>query len=187
LVNDWSARDIQKWEYQPLGPFNAKNFATTISPWVVTLDALEPFRCAGPEQEPEPLQYLRSTGDWSYDINLEVRLQSATMAESQRVALSNFRYMYWNICQQLAHHTVTGCNVRPGDLMGSGTISAPDPSGYGSMLELTWRGTKPIRLPNGEERRFLADGDTVTMVGWCEGDGYRVGFGEVEAEILPAG
>lgn len=186
LVNDWSARDIQKWEYQPLGPFNAKNFATSISPWVVMLDALEPFRCAGPEQDPEPLPYLRCANDWSYDIELEVWLQGEKMETGRRICASNFKHMYWNICQQLAHHTVTGCPVRPGDMMASGTISAPDSDGYGSLLELTWRGTRPLIFADGEQRKFLADGDTVTMAGYCQGDGYRIGFGEVTGTILPA-
>jgi fumarylacetoacetase len=185
LVNDWSARDIQKWEYVPLGPFLAKNFATSLSPWVITMEALEPFRIAGPQQDPMPLPYLESKGDWSYDIQLEVLLQSERMDKPQRICRSNFKYMYWNICQQLAHHTITGCNVRPGDLMASGTISGPTPDSYGSMLELAWRGTKPIKLTNGEERRFLMDGDTVTMTGWCEGDSYKVGFGAVKGEISP--
>lgn len=180
LVNDWSARDIQKWEYQPLGPFTAKNFATSISPWVVSLDALEPFRCKGPEQIPLPLPYLQVKGDSAYDIKLEVYLQNS------RISSSNFKYMYWNIQQQLAHHTITGCNVNPGDLMASGTISAPEEGGYGSLLELSWKGTKTIRLENGEERKFLQDGDTVTLTGWCQGQGYRVGFGEVTGKILPA-
>lgn len=180
LVNDWSARDIQKWEYQPLGPFNAKNFATSISPWIVPLEALEPFRCKGPGQEPTPLPYLLNSGDRAYDIHLEVFLQET------RICRSNFKFMYWNICQQLAHHTVTGCNVNPGDLMASGTISAPSEKGYGSMLELSWKGTKPIYLDNGEERRFLQDNDIVTMTGWCQGKGHRVGFGEVSGMILPA-
>jgi len=186
LVNDWSARDIQKWEYQPLGPFNAKNFATSISPWIVTLDALEPFRCAGPHQDPEPLDYLRDTGERAYDIALEVWLQSEKMENPARISRSNFRHLYWSINQQLAHHTVTGCNVRPGDLMASGTISAPDPDGFGSLLELTWKGTKPLIFADGEQRKFLADGDTVTMTGFCQGDGYRVGFGQVSGKILPA-
>lgn len=180
LVNDWSARDIQKWEYQPLGPFNAKNFATSISPWIVPLDALEPFRCKGPGQEPTPLPYLLTSGARAYDIHLEVFLQETLICRS------NFKFMYWNICQQLAHHTVTGCNVNPGDLMASGTISAPSEKGYGSMLELSWKGTKPIYLDNGEERRFLQDNDIVTMTGWCQGKGHRVGFGEVSGMILPA-
>jgi fumarylacetoacetase len=186
LVNDWSARDIQKWEYVPLGPFLAKNFATSISPWVVTLDALEPFRTAGPKQDLEPIHYLNGKGDWSYDIRLEVLLQSEKMDRPQKICRSNFKYMYWNICQQLAHHTITGCNVRPGDMMASGTISGPARDSYGSMLELAWRGTKPIKLTNGEERKFLMDGDSVIMTGWCEGDGHKVGFGEVRGKILPA-
>jgi len=186
LVNDWSARDIQKWEYQPLGPFNAKNFATSISPWVVTLDALEPFRRPGPPQDPEPLDYLRSPGDFAYDIALEVWLQGVGMTQGQRICESNFKHLYWNVCQQLAHHTVTGCNVRPGDLMGSGTISSPHPGGAGSMLELAWKGTQPIRLAAGEERCFIHDGDRVTITGWAQGEGCRVGFGEVTGLILPA-
>jgi fumarylacetoacetase len=179
LVNDWSARDIQRWEYVPLGPFLAKSFGTSISPWVVTMDALEPFRVAGQVQEPPPLPYLRSEGDWAYDIHLEVWLQG------QRISTSNSRHLYWNVCQQLAHHTVNGCNLRPGDLLASGTISGPTPDSFGSLLELTWKGTKPLRL-DGQERRFLQDGDTVTMTGWCQGPGYRVGFGEVTGTILPA-
>jgi fumarylacetoacetase len=187
LVNDWSARDIQKWEYVPLGPFLGKSFATSISPWVVTLDALEPFRCAGPAQnDPEPLPYLRQAGDRAYDIRLEVLLQSESMAAPQPIASSNFRYLYWSICQQLAHHTVNGCNLRPGDLLASGTISGPGRYERGSMLELTWRGTEPLELPTGETRRFLADGDTVVMRGHCERDGTRVGFGEVRGTLLPA-
>lgn len=180
LVNDWSARDIQKWEYQPLGPFTAKNFATSISPWVVPLDALDPFRCRGPEQTPLPLPYLQAGGDHAYDIKLEVYLQES------RISSSNFKYMYWNILQQLAHHTITGCNVNPGDMMASGTISAPEEGGYGSLLELSWKGTKSIRLENGDQRKFLQDNDTVTLTGWCQGQGYRVGFGEVTGKILPA-
>ena len=186
LVNDWSARDIQKWEYVPLGPFLAKNFATTISPWVVSLDALEPFRCSGPAQEPEPLPYLRSSGDRAYDIALEVCLQPGDGA-AERICLSNFKYMYWNIAQHVAHHTVTGCNLRTGDLLASGTISGPTPDSYGSMLELAWRGTKPIELAGGQKRSFLEDGDTVIMRGWCEKDGLRIGFGEASGTLLPAG
>lgn len=180
LVNDWSARDIQKWEYQPLGPFTAKNFATSISPWIVPLDALEPFRCKGVDQSPQPLSYLQSPKNWSFDINLEVYLQDSLISNS------NFKYMYWNILQQLCHHTITGCNVNPGDLMASGTISGTDKTSYGSMLELSWAGTKPIQLSNGEERKFLKDNDMVTITGWCQGDGYRIGFGEVTGNILPA-
>jgi fumarylacetoacetase len=186
LVNDWSARDIQRWEYQPLGPFLSKNFGTSVSPWVVTLDALEPFRTAGPPQDPPPLPYLRSEGDWTFDIRLEVWLQAAKMTVPHRICTSNATHLYWNVCQQLAHHTASGCNLRPGDLLASGTISGPAPDSFGSLLELTWRGTRPLQLPGGEERRFLEDGDTVVMTGWCQGPGYRVGFGEVRGTVLPA-
>jgi fumarylacetoacetase len=186
LVNDWSARDIQRWEYVPLGPFLAKNFGTSISPWVVTLDALEPFRIPGPVQQPEPLPYLHSTGDWTFDIHLEVHLQTAKMERPHRICASNAKHLYWNICQQLAHHTVNGCNLRPGDLLASGTISGPTPDSYGSLLELAWKGTKPLTLPSGEQRSYLQDGDRVTMSGWCQGDGFRIGFGEVTGKILPA-
>ncbi len=186
LLNDWSARDIQRWEYVPLGPFLAKNFGTSISPWVVPLEALLPFRCAGPRQDPEPLPYLRSVGDWAFDIHLEVWLQTPAMKDPQRVCASNSKYLYWNVCQQLAHHTVNGCNLRPGDLLASGTVSGPMPDSYGSLLELAWKGTKPLELPGGERRVFLQDGDRVTMTGWCQGQGYRVGFGEVTGRILPA-
>jgi fumarylacetoacetase len=186
LLNDWSARDIQRWEYVPLGPFLAKNFATSISPWVVTLDALEPFRTAGPKQDPEPLPYLRSRGDWAFDVQLEVWLQGEKMQQPQRICRSNARHLYWNICQQLAHHTVNGCNLRSGDLLASGTISGPTPDSYGSLLELAWKGTKPLTFPDGEKRTFLQDGDRVTMMGWCQGNGYRVGFGEVTGRVVPA-
>ncbi|MCI0394755.1 MAG: fumarylacetoacetase [Chloroflexi bacterium] len=186
LVNDWSARDIQRWEYQPLGPFLAKNFATSISPWVVTLEALAPFRVPGPAQEPEPLPYLRSREEWAYDIHLEALLQSEAMSEPVVITRSNFRHLYWNMAQQLAHHTITGCNLRPGDLLASGTISGPTPDSYGSLLELTWRGERPIQLPSGETRKFLQDGDRLTLTGWGQGDGYRIGFGEVTGQILPA-
>jgi fumarylacetoacetase len=186
LVNDWSARDIQRWEYVPLGPFLAKNFATTVSPWVVTLDALAPFRTAGPKQDPTPLPYLRSPGNWAFDIRLEVLLQSPTMDRPHVVSRSNAKYLYWNVCQQLAHHAVNGCNLRTGDLLASGTISGPTPDSYGSMLELAWKGTKAIALPGGEKRVFLQDGDCVTLTGWCQGSGYRVGFGEATGRVLPA-
>jgi fumarylacetoacetase len=186
LVNDWSARDIQRWEYVPLGPFLAKNFGTTISPWVVTLDALEPFRTAGPVQDPPPLPYLRSPGDWAFDLHLEVYLQTARQDRPQRICASNLKYLYWNVCQQLAHHTVNGCNLRPGDLLASGTVSGPTPDSYGSLLELAWKGTKPLTLAGGEKRAFLQDGDRVTLTGWCQGPGYRVGFGEATGRILPA-
>ena len=186
LVNDWSARDIQTWEYQPLGPFLAKNFATSISPWVVTMEALEPFKTKGPKQEPEPLSYLQSKGDWAYDINLDVFLQTEKLKKPFKICTSNFKYMYWNVLQQLAHHTVNGCNLRTGDLLASGTISGPTPDSYGSLLELTWKGENPIKLPNEEERKFLNDGDSVIISGYCEGKDYRVGFGEVTGRILPA-
>ncbi len=187
LLNDWSARDIQKWEYVPLGPFLGKNFGTSISPWVVTMDALEPFRCAGPAQDdPEPLDYLKNSGNCAYDIPLEVLLQSEKMDTPETIATSNFKYMYWSICQQLAHHTVNGCNAQPGDLLGSGTISGPDKHERGSMLELSWRGAETVELANGETRKFLADGDTVIMRGHCEADGIRIGFGEVSGKLLPA-
>lgn len=186
LVNDWSARDIQRWEYVPLGPFLAKNFATSISPWVVTMEALEPFRVKQPVQEPEPLPYLQSKGDWEYDIKLDVFLKNDKLKEPFKIASSNHKYLYWNILQQLAHHTITGCNLKTGDLLASGTISGPTPDSYGSMLELAWKGEKPIKLPNGEERKFIEDGDSVKFSGYCQGDGYRVGFGEVEGKILPA-
>ncbi len=186
LVNDWSARDIQGWEYVPLGPFLAKNFATSISPWVVPLLALEPFRTAGPVQDPEPLPYLRTRSPATYDIRLEVSLQGEAMPAPQRITISNFKYLYWSLAQQLAHHTVNGCNLRPGDLLASGTVSGPTPDSRGSLLELAWRGTRPLAFPNGEQRTFLQDGDRVTMTAWCQGDGYRVGFGEVTGQVLPA-
>jgi fumarylacetoacetase len=186
LLNDWSARDIQAWEYVPLGPFLAKNFCTSISPWVVPFEALEPFRTAGPTQEPAPLAYLRTSGDQTYDIHLEVYLHSEKMDQPQRICTSNFKYLYWNIAQQVAHHTINGCNLRPGDLLASGTISGSTPDSYGSLLELAWRGSRPLSFPNGEQRSFLQDGDRVTMTGWCQGPGYRVGFGEVTGKVLPA-
>jgi fumarylacetoacetase len=186
LLNDWSARDIQSWEYQPLGPFLAKNFATSISPWVVTMDALRPFRVQGPKQDPMPLPYLASDSTSGYDIQLEVTLQSARMDAAQIISRSNMKYLYWSVEQMLAHHTITGCNMRVGDLCGTGTISGPTEDSYGSLLELTWRGEKPIQLSSGEERKFLQDGDMLTMKGYCQGDGYRIGFGEVTGKILPA-
>jgi fumarylacetoacetase len=186
LLNDWSARDIQKWEYVPLGPFLAKNFATSISPWVVTLDALEPFRQSGPVQEPVPLPYLRQPRGAAYDVQLTVTLEASGLEQPFVLSRSNLKYLYWSSEQQLVHHTISGCNMRAGDLLGTGTISGPTPDSYGSMLELSWRGTKPIKLPNGTERKFLQDGDTVVMRGHCQGDGYRVGFGEVRGTILPA-
>jgi fumarylacetoacetase len=186
LLNDWSARDVQRWEYVPLGPFLAKNFATSISPWVVTLDALEPFRTAGPKQDPTPLPYLQGEPDRAYDIHLEVWLQGEKMPRPERICASNAKHLYWNVCQQLAHHTVNGCNLRPGDLLASGTISGPTPDSSGSLLELSWKGTRPLRFAAGEARTFLQDGDRVTLTGWCQGPGYRVGFGEVTGRVLPA-
>lgn len=185
LLNDWSARDIQRWEYQPLGPFLAKNFATSISPWVVSTEALEPFRCLGPKQDPPPLPYLQVHGARHYDVHLEVWLQSAQMAAPDLICRTNARYLYWSFSQMIAHHTITGCNLRTGDLLGSGTISGTVANSYGSLLELAWRGERPIHLSSGETRAFLEDGDTVIMRGYCQGDGYRVGFGEVSGQVLP--
>ncbi|MEY2564532.1 MAG: fumarylacetoacetase [Verrucomicrobiota bacterium] len=186
LMNDWSARDVQGWEYRPLGPFLAKNFCTSISPWVVTLDALEAFRKPLPLQDPEPLPYLRATADFTYDIQLEARLQTAAMTEPHVITRTNLQNLYWSIAQQLAHHTVNGCNLQPGDLLASGTISGPTEDSRGCMLELTWRGANPLSLPNGETRKWLEDGDGLTITGWAQGDRYRVGFGEVAGRILPA-
>jgi fumarylacetoacetase len=186
LMNDWSARDIQAWEYQPLGPFLAKNFATSISPWVVTLDALEPFRKPLPGQKPAPLPYLRLTNDFTFDIKLEARLQTASMKEAHPITRTNFQNLYWSISQQVAHHTIGGCNLQPGDLLASGTISGPSEESRGCMLELTWRGANPLKLPNGETRKWLDDGDRISITGWCNGDGYLVGFGEVCGSVLPS-
>jgi fumarylacetoacetase len=185
LFNDWSARDIQAWEYVPLGPFLGKNFASSISPWVVTLDALEPFRVAGPKQDPPVLPYLQYEGNKHFDIQLEVGIIPDGGRETV-VSRSNHKHLYWNMAQQLAHHTVNGCNVNAGDLMASGTISGDTPDSYGSMLELSWKGTKPVRLIDGTERKFIEDGDTVVMRGHGEANGVRVGFGEVRAKVLPA-
>jgi fumarylacetoacetase len=186
LMNDWSARDIQAWEYQPLGPFLAKNFATSISPWVVSLEALEPFREPLPRQDPAPLPYLRGKDDFTFDIQLEAQLQTSSMKTPHVITRTNFQNLYWSISQQLAHHTVNGCNLQPGDLLASGTISGPTEESRGCMLELTWRGANPLKLPNGETRKWLDDGDRLTITGWCQGDDYRVGFGEVSGRILPA-
>ena len=185
LFNDWSARDIQSWEYVPLGPFLAKNFGSSVSPWIITLEALEPFRTASPAQEPEVLDYLKFSGDKNYDINLEVSITPEQGTETV-ICRSNYKFMYWNMCQQLAHHTVNGCNVEVGDMYASGTISGEEKDSFGSMLELTWRGSEPLTLNGGQERKFIEDNDTVTMRGWGEKDGIRVGFGEVMAKILPA-
>lgn len=185
LLNDWSARDIQKWEYVPLGPFLSKNFASHISPWIVTLEALEAFRIPGPEQNPDVLPYLNKKKDGNYDIQLEVSLKPEG-GEEQTISNSNYRYMYWDMVQQLTHHTVNGCNINVGDLYGSGTISGKEENSYGSMLELAWMGTKPIQLKNGSKRIFIEDGDTVTMRGYGEKNGIRVGFGELTAKVFPA-
>lgn len=187
LLNDWSARDIQQWEYVPLGPFNAKTFATSISPWIVTMDALEPFRVAGPAQEPQPLPYLQQSGAHSFDIALEVLLKPAQATTATTICKTNYGAMYWSMAQQLAHHTVSGCNLRVGDVMGSGTISGSTPDSFGSLLELSWNGQKPLTLADGvTQRSFLQDGDSVTMRGWCQGNGYRIGFGAVTGKVLPA-
>jgi len=185
LFNDWSARDIQKWEYVPLGPFLAKNFASSISPWIVTMDALEPFKTKGPEQSPEPLPYLKQKGNKTFDIHLEVAIQPENEKETV-VSRSNFKYLYWSMAQQLAHHTINGCRVNSGDMMGSGTISGPTEDSYGSMLELTWSGQKPIQLKDGSERKFINDNDTVIMRGFCQNDQVRIGFGECSNKLLPA-
>lgn len=187
LLNDWSARDIQQWEYVPLGPFNAKTFATSISPWVVTMDALEPFFVEGPKQEPQPLPYLQQSGAQSVDIALEVSLQPQAASQATTISRTNFKTMYWSMAQQLAHHTVSGCNVNVGDVMGSGTVSGSTPDSYGSLLELSWNGQRPLQLEDGKSTRsFLEDGDEVSMRGWCQGKGYRIGFGEVKGRISPA-
>jgi len=186
LMNDWSARDIQNWEYIPLGPFGGKNFGTTISPWIVTFEALEPFRVEAPKQDPPPLSYLKSHKPGSYDIHLEVYLKTQKQTEPVKLCDSNFKYLYWTMAQQLAHHTVNGCNMRPGDLLGSGTISGPEATQCGSLIEMTWNGKNPIKLPNGETRTFLEDGDTVIVRGWSQANGYRIGFGDCSGEILPS-
>lgn len=185
LLNDWSARDIQGWEYVPLGPFLGKNFASCVSPWIVTLDALEQFRIPGPVQDPNVLPYLEYKGDKHIDMNLDVFIQPEN-GEENCVGQSNFKYMYWNMNQQLAHHSVNGCNINAGDAMGSGTISGPEVGQYGSMLETSWKGTKPFKMSDGTERKFINDHDTVIMRGYCEKDGLRIGFGEVSTKVLPA-
>nr|XP_023999680.1 fumarylacetoacetase [Salvelinus alpinus] len=186
LMNDWSARDIQAWEYVPLGPFLGKNFGTTISPWVVPMEALLPFAEPNTVQDPKPLPYLCHDDAFTFNINLFVSVKGEAMKEAATICKSNFKYMYWTMKQQLAHHTVNGCNVRPGDLLASGTISGPDPDSFGSMLELSWKGSKTVDLGGGETRTFLKDGDQVTLTGYCEGSGYRVGFGPCAGTILPA-
>ena len=185
IFNDWSARDIQKWEYVPLGPFLGKSFASSISPWIVTLDALEPFRVPGEKQEPAVLPYLEFEGNKNIDINLEVLISSNNF-DPHTISKSNYKYMYWNMTQQLAHHTINGCNINAGDMMASGTISGNTPETYGSMLELSWKGTKPIPMPDGSERKFLQDNDSLIMRAHCQANQYRIGFGEVKTKILPA-
>ncbi|MGE5088260.1 MAG: fumarylacetoacetase [Candidatus Levyibacteriota bacterium] len=185
LMNDWSARDIQQWEYIPLGPFNSKSFATSISPWIVTMEALEPFRVPGPVQDPPPLPYLQTEGAQAYDVHLEASLAPAGKPATT-ICRTNLKHLYWSVAQQLAHHTVSGCNVRVGDLMGSGTISGPTPDSLGSLLELTWNGTRPLTLQDGSERRFLEDDDEVVLTGYAQAKGYRVGFGEVRGRVVAA-
>jgi fumarylacetoacetase len=185
MFNDLSARDIQKWEYIPLGPFLGKNFGSVISPWIITLDALEPFRIPGPKQDPPVLPYLSFTGNHHFDINLEVYLQVPGQQEV-RISKSNYKYIYWNIVQQLAHQTVNGCNINAGDIYSSGTISGPEKDSFGSMIELTWDGTRPLKLPGGIERRFLEDHDKIILRGFAEKNGLRIGFGEASVTILPA-
>ncbi|MGY3584147.1 fumarylacetoacetase [Bradyrhizobium sp. USDA 4341] len=186
ILNDWSARDIQQWEYVPLGPFQAKAFATSISPWVVTREALEPFRMQGPAQQPEPLAYLKQTQPNNYDLQLDVALRAGAMNEAKTICSTNFKYMYWSSVQQLVHHASSGCAMNVGDLLGSGTISGPEKHQRGSLLEISWNGTEPVELSGGVTRSFLENGDSLVMRGWCQGDGYRVGFGEVEATIVAA-
>jgi len=187
LLNDWSARDIQQWEYVPLGPFQAKAFATSISPWVVTREALEPFRLPGPVQDPPPLPYLCQAMPNNYDLELGVGLRAASMNEAADICRTNFKYMYWSSVQQLVHHAACGCAMNVGDLLGSGTISGPEKHQRGSLLEISWNGSEPVELGGGVKRTFLEDGDSLVMRGWCQGAGYRVGFGEVEGTILAAG
>lgn len=184
LLNDWSARDIQQWEYVPLGPFQAKAFATSVGPWVVTREALEPFRVKGPAQSPEPLPYLRQKGANNYDIALDVTLRAPGMKEPATISSTNFKHMYWSPLQQLVHHASSGCAMDVGDLLGSGTISGPASHERGSMLELSWNGAEPLVLAPSVERRFLEDGDSLAIRGHCQGDGYRIGFGEVEGTVL---
>ena len=185
LLNDWSTRDIQKWEYMPLGPFLSKSFATSISPWIVTMDALEPFRAASPKQNPSPLPYLQQKGKHSFDIQLEVSIQPEEVEIPTVVSKSNFKHLYWTMNQQLTHHTSNGCRVNSGDMMGSGTISGPTKESYGSMLEITWGGKEPIKLNDGTERKFINDNDTVIMKGFCKNSQVRIGFGDVTSKLLP--
>lgn len=186
LLNDWSARDVQRWEYQPLGPFLAKNFATTISPWIVTFDALADFKIENHVQDPAPLAYLNHEDPFNFDINLEVLYKPSQLSDSKLICKSNFKHLYWTVKQMIAHHTVTGCNLNSGDLLGTGTISGPEPSSYGSMMELAWRGTKPIQFEENISRTYIEDGDEVILKGYCQGNGYRVGFGSCSGLVLPS-
>jgi len=186
LLNDWSARDIQQWEYVPLGPFQAKAFGTSISPWVVTREALEPFRVQGPKQEPQPLPYLQQAGANNYDLHLDVDLRIEQSNKPVTISTTNFKYMYWSSVQQLVHHASSGCAMNVGDLLGSGTISGPEKNQRGSLLEISWNGTEPVELPGGAKRTFFEDGDSLSIRGWCQGDGYRIGFGEVEGTVMPS-
>lgn len=186
LLNDWSARDIQVWEYQPLGPFQSKAFASTISPWVVTRDAMEPFRTQGPIQEPKPLAYLQQNDAYNYNISLEISLRPEHSKNETTISRANFKNMYWSSIQQLTHHAVSGCAMQTGDMLGSGTVSGSEKGSFGSLLELTWNGQTPIVLDNNETRTFLEDGDTVALTGWCQADDYRIGFGRAVGKILPS-
>jgi len=187
VLNDWSARDIQKWEYVPLGPFGGKNFGTTISPWVVTMDALEPFRTSGPVQEPTPLPYLQDTGMSNYDINITASIMTSKTTKPQVITSTNYKYMYWTMKQQTVHHSITGCPLRPGDLLASGTISGPEKSSFGSLLEVTWQGSQPFDiLETSETRKFIEDGDSIIMEAHCQAPNYRIGFGQCIGKILPA-
>jgi fumarylacetoacetase len=186
LLNDWSARDLQVWEYVPLGPFNAKNFGSTISPWVITPEALEPFKVALPKQEPELLSYLQDKDLSCYDVDLKVKIKTPKMDSYHEIANSNLKYLYYSVAQTITHHTVTGCNMGTGDMLGSGTISGPEKHERGSMMELSWGGKEPLTLPSGEERKFLHDGDSLLLEGVAKGNGYQIGFGQCEGTILPA-
>ncbi|XP_022194205.1 fumarylacetoacetase [Nilaparvata lugens] len=186
LVNDWSARDIQKWEYVPLGPFGSKNMGTSISPWVVTMEALQPFKTQNVHREKQPLKYLQHSDDYNFDIKLEVHLKPNGASHSYRISETNYKYLYWTPKQQLAHHTVTGCNIKPGDMMASGTISGPTPDSFGSMLELSWNGEKPLKLENGETRKSIVDGDEIILTGFCDNGKFKIGFGECSGVLLPA-
>jgi fumarylacetoacetase len=185
-VNDWSARDIQRWEYQPLGPFQSKSFATSISPWIITLDALEPLICAGPIQHPKPLPYLQRIKDFTFDIKLQIQIQTKNMDIPDIISMTNSKNIYWDILQQVTHHTANGCNLRTGDLLATGTISGSDNKSYGSMLELARNKTQPVKLSSGENRTALEDGDIIRFTGWNKIDRHQIGFGPLTGRILPA-